>query len=62
MVKRVEDLRKLGARAAKSLPLDLIHEADDGPEVVLDSTEPPAPLPPQEPANESALVEPQKDL
>jgi DNA recombination protein RmuC len=46
LIRRVEELRKLGARASKSLPLDLIQEADDGPDLLSDSAESAPPPPP----------------
>ena len=47
LVKKVEDLRRLGARASKNLPLDVIQAASDDTETVPDSPSV-TPLPPSE--------------
>ena len=45
LVKRVEDIRKLGAKTSKTLPLDLTQEADDGPELISDAGDSSPPTP-----------------
>ena len=47
LVKRAEDIRKLGAKTSKALPLDVTEETDDLVELIPDAAEPQPTLPSQ---------------